>query len=111
MPTKIHDIQIDSLLYIAENDDVIIDNFGLIIYHEGRLVNRMGHNFGDLFKEEFYKTKYKKALTVFEYLGVVNIKKGLTINYFGTWLKKNKNYYLFLESLKDAMRKAKHQKL
>lgn len=40
-------------------------------------------------------------------MGVINIKKGLTLNYFGSWFKKNKNYYLFIENLREAMRKAR----
>lgn len=70
----------------------------------------MGDNFGELFKEEFYKTKFKRATTVFEYLGVINIRRGMTLNYFGSWFKKNRNYYSFLDSVKTAMRKAKLEK-
>lgn len=73
-------------------------------------MNRVGDYFGELFKEEFYKTKFKRATTVFEYLGVINIRRGLTLNYFATWFKKNRNYYAFLDSLKTAMRKAKLEK-
>jgi hypothetical protein len=70
----------------------------------------MSDNFGELFKEEFYKTKFKRATTVFEYLGVINIRRGMALNYFGSWFKKNRNYYAFLDSLKTAMRKAKLEK-
>jgi hypothetical protein len=99
------------VLYIAENEKVISDNYGVLIYQDERLINRMTDNFGELFKEEFYKTKFKKSTTIFEFLGVINIKKGLNVNYFGSWFKKNRNYYLFIESLRAAMRKAKLEKM
>lgn len=66
--------------------------------------------FGELFKEQFYKTKFKKASTIFEFLGVINIRRGLALNYFGSWFKKNRNYYLFLENYRTATRKAKQDK-
>jgi hypothetical protein len=90
---------------------VVAGNLGLLVYFEDRLVNRLGDNFGELFKEEFYKTKFKRATTVFEYLGVVNVRRGLSLNYFGNWFKKNRNYYSFLDTLKTAMRKAKVEKI
>ena len=96
MPLKIHDIEIEAKLYISWNYDYFLNNLGILVYHNDRLLNRLDCNFGDLFKEEFYKTKYKKAANLFEYLGVINIKKGLLPNYFSNWMKKNKNYYNFI---------------
>lgn len=29
-------------------------------------------------------------------MGVINVKKGLVLNYFGNWFKKNRGYYLFI---------------
>lgn len=110
MPSKMHDIELECSLFIAGSDQVIQHNLGLLIYQDDRLVNRMPDYFGELFKEQFYKTKFKKATTIFEFLGVINIKKGLTLNYFGSWFKKNRNYYLFLENFRTATRKAKQDK-
>jgi len=44
-------------------------------------------------------------------MGVINVKKGLSLNYFSNWFKKNRNYYLFIEGVREAMRKAKLDKL
>jgi hypothetical protein len=44
-------------------------------------------------------------------LGIINVKKGLTLNYFGTWFKKHRGYYLFIEGVREAMRKAKLDQL
>lgn len=46
MPSKIHDIELESSLYIAEKDDVVAGNLGLLIYYEDRLVNRWSDYFG-----------------------------------------------------------------
>lgn len=110
MPSKIHDVELECSLYIAERDDVVGGNLGLLVYHEDRLVNRLWDSFGELFKEEFYKTKFRRATTIFEFLGVINVRKGLALNYFANWFKKNRNYYSFLDHLKTAMRKAKLDK-
>ena len=90
-------------MYQAEKNDVIENNIGVLVYDKGRLVNRLDYHFGDLFKEAFYKTKFKTATTIFQHLGIIDIKNGLTLNYLGTWFKKNKNYYSFMEKIKDAM--------
>lgn len=84
---------------------------GILIYYKGKLVNRLDYHFGDLFKEAFYKTKFKKATTIFHHLGVIDVKEGLTLNYLGTWFKKNKNYYSFIEKIKDAIWVARRKKV
>lgn len=106
MPCKMQEIEVESWLFVAEGERVIERNLGLLVYCEGRLVNRMPDYFGELFKEQFFKTKFKKATTIFDFLGVINVKKGLALNYFGSWFKKNRNYYLFLENYRAASRKA-----
>jgi len=50
MPTKIHDIELEAVLYAAENPLVIDNNLGILVYFDGKLVNRLDVNFGDLFQ-------------------------------------------------------------
>jgi hypothetical protein len=33
MPSKIHDIEVESVLYITERDDVVSGNIGLLVYY------------------------------------------------------------------------------
>ncbi len=70
-------------------------------------MNRFDVNFGDLFKQAFYKTKFKVATTVFANLGVINVKGGLCLNYLSTCFKRKKNYYTLIENIREAIRKAK----
>ena len=49
-------------------------NFGLLIYHSGRLLMRYKTQFSRLFSDKFFRNKYKKALTpLFKELGVVEL--------------------------------------
>jgi hypothetical protein len=38
---------------------------------------------------------------------VINVKRGLDLNYLDTWFRKKKNYYQFLDNIRSAIRKAK----
>jgi hypothetical protein len=104
MPEGGEDLEYEAELYQAQSQELLENNYGILIYWQGRLVNRFDCSFGDFFKENFYKTKFKTARTIFLHLGVINVKKGLTLNYLGTWFKKRQGYYLFLEKVRTAMR-------
>jgi hypothetical protein len=90
---------------------VIDDNLGILVYYRDKLVNRLDFNFGDLFKEAFYKTKFKTATTIFPFLGIINVRKGIDLNYLGTWFKKKKGYFTFIENIIESMRRAKTSKM
>ena len=73
-------------------------------------MNRLDTPFGELFKEQFYKVKYKTAETIFPYLGAINVRKGLNLNYFATWFTKSKMYYNFIETIKASIKKSRQGK-
>lgn len=50
MAGKIHDIELECTLYMADSEHVVAGNLGLLVYFEDRLVNRLGDSFGELFK-------------------------------------------------------------
>ena len=104
---KISQIEMVSTTSDLEYDD----NLGILIYFKGKFVNRFDFRLGDLFKEAFFKTKFKTATTIFPYMGVIDIKKGVVLNYLGTWFKRKSGYYNFIENMRDGLRKAKLSKL
>ena len=78
-----------------------------MVYYEGRFINRLDKQFGDLFKEEFYKVKFKKARAIFYFAGVINITAGVELNFLGTWMRRTKSYYAMMEVVREAMRKVR----
>ena len=77
------------------------------MFVDGRLVNRLDKHFGDLFRDEFYKVKFKKPRAIFEFVGVLNLSGGVEVNFLGTTLRRNRAYYAVLEMVREAMRRAK----
>lgn len=110
MSSTSDELEYEAVLYQAEEADVIDDNVGILIYWEGKFVNRFEYGFGDLFKEAFYKNRFKSATTIFPFMGVINVRKGLVPNYLGTWFKRKKGYYTFMENIREAMRRSKQDK-
>jgi len=58
-------------------------------------------DFGRLFPQHFYKSKYKKAKTIFYELGFINIEKGLDENFFKNGFTKPEKYSMLLEKIKE----------
>ena len=100
------ELNYDSWVYRCEMKNILRNNYGVLVYYQGELVNRLDTKFGDFFKEQFYKSKYKGPETIFQYLGIININNGLTLNYFGTWFNKTKVYYTFMDILKTGMKRS-----
>ena len=111
MVSTTSDLEYDATVYQADETDVVDDNLGILIFFKGKFVNRFDFRLGDLFKEAFFKTKFKTATTIFPYMGVIDIKKGVVLNYLGTWFKRKSGYYNFIENMRDGLRKAKLSKL
>jgi len=76
VPKRVHDVEIDCQLWLT-SPHFVKGNLGVLVFYEGRFVNRLDSQLGDLFKEEFYKAKFKKPRALFEYAGVIDVKKGL----------------------------------
>lgn len=47
------------------------------MYNKNRLINRFDVQFGDMFWNKFYKTKYKKAFGIWQFVGVIVFQKGV----------------------------------
>ena len=77
LPTTDTDIHIKGEIYITAHPAFIEHNYGLLIYSKGLLYARYEIEFGRLFPQHFYKSKYKKAKTIFYEMGYINIEKGL----------------------------------
>ena len=56
-------------------------------------------------------TKFKSASTTFEFMGVINIKRGLTLTYLGNDFRKDKFYYELIDCVKNAMKNASNEKM
>lgn len=50
---------------------------GILVYYQGRLINRLDTNFGDLFWHKFFKNRYRKPFSLWSYVGVINFLKGV----------------------------------
>ena len=70
-------ITITGQIYITTHPHFVQNNYGLLIYSQGILYSRYDIDFGKMFSQYFYKTKYKQARTIFFELGYINIDKGL----------------------------------
>jgi hypothetical protein len=63
----------------------------VLIYAKGRLHSRLEIPIGQLFPQHFFKSKYKRARTIFECLGYINIESGLEENLFKNgWIRTEK---------------------
>lgn len=109
MVSSSEDLEYDAVLYHAEDSDVIDDNLGILVYLEGKLINRFDYRFGDLFKEAFFKNRFKGATTIFPFLGTIDVRKGLVLNYLGTWFKRKRGYYTFLEDVRNMMKRVREE--
>jgi hypothetical protein len=58
-------------------------------------------DFGRLFPQHFYKSKYKKAKTIFYEMGYINIEKGLEENFFKNGFTRPDKYSMLLEKIKE----------
>ena len=94
------EVEVSGHLYITSHPGLIEHNYGLLIYSQGKLYARYGLDFGRLFPQHFYKSKYKRAKTIFYELGYINIEKGLEENLFKNGFTRFDRYYSLLERIK-----------
>ena len=88
-------------LYKPTNDHEYIPQLkGILIYYRNRLINRYDCEFGNLFWEKFYRTKYRKVFPIWQRSGIINIINGIEPKSTMGGFKVNGNYRKFLSYIK-----------
>ena len=83
-------------------------NNGILLYHKGRLINRLETDLGKMFEEKFYKKKYKKAPSHIWYvLGIIelNIDPKIEKSGYSNQLKFRQFYKNFMTAYNTYFRK------
>lgn len=61
-------------IYTILSEGPLPHNFGLLVYHSGRLLMRYKTQFAHLFSDRFFRNKYKKQLyPLFKEMGVLEL--------------------------------------
>ena len=59
----------------------------------------------------FYKTKFKSALTTFEFMGVINIRRGLQLTFLRNDFRRDKAYFEFMDVIRGTMKNGSSEKM
>ena len=70
---KVKNISAKCHLYQVLSEEYLPKAKGILIYHKGRLINRLDINFGDLFWQKFFRIKYKKSFSLWSHVGIIDI--------------------------------------
>lgn len=73
------------------------------MYFRGRLVNRFEINFGDLFWQKFYKTRYRKSFGLWTHVGVINFIRGVDVKSLGNEFKNENHFNYFMRHVKKEI--------